>query len=81
MNEGDVTEQVDLLAIAAHREAASAGVAGFFAAGEIGPVGGRNHVHGLTAAIVAFGSGAAADRGTRGNAANAAGTPGTAHGD
>jgi small ligand-binding sensory domain FIST len=42
------------------------GVAGFFAAGEIGPVGGRNHVHGLTASILAFGSGAAADRGTAG---------------
>jgi small ligand-binding sensory domain FIST len=40
------------------------GVAGFFAAGEIGPVGGRNHVHGLTASILAFGSGARADRGT-----------------
>ena len=40
-------------------------VAGFFAAGEIGPVGGRNHMHGLTASILAFGSGAAADRGTR----------------
>jgi small ligand-binding sensory domain FIST len=47
------------------REGLSApvGVAGFFAAGEIGPVAGRNHVHGLTAAIVAFGSGAAANRG------------------
>jgi len=44
--------------------AAPIGVAGFFAAGEIGPVAGRNHVHGLTASIVAFGSGAAADRGT-----------------
>lgn len=40
------------------------GVAGFFAAGEIGPVAGRNHVHGLTAAILAFGSGTSADRGT-----------------
>jgi small ligand-binding sensory domain FIST len=40
------------------------GVAGFFAAGEIGPVAGRNHVHGLTASILAFGSGAAAHRGT-----------------
>jgi small ligand-binding sensory domain FIST len=39
------------------------GVAGFFAAGEIGPVAGRNHVHGVTAAVVAFGSGAAAGRG------------------
>jgi small ligand-binding sensory domain FIST len=41
------------------------GVAGFFAAGEIGPVGGRNHVHGFTASLLVFGSGAAADRGTR----------------
>ncbi|KWW99208.1 histidine kinase [Carbonactinospora thermoautotrophica] len=32
------------------------GVAGFFAAGEIGPVGGRNHVHGFTASILAFGT-------------------------
>jgi len=31
-------------------------VAGFFAAGEIGPVGGRNHVHGFTATVLAFGS-------------------------
>ena len=46
--------------------AAPTGVAGFFAAGEIGPVAGRNHVHGLTASILAFGSGAAADRGTSG---------------
>lgn len=38
-------------------------VAGFFAAGEIGPVGGRNHMHGLTASVLAFGSGAAAERG------------------
>lgn len=33
-----------------------AGVAGFFAAGEIGPVGGRNHLHGFTASILAFGA-------------------------
>ncbi|WP_067799906.1 FIST signal transduction protein [Actinomadura formosensis] len=32
-----------------------AGVGGFFAAGEIGPVAGRNHVHGYTASILAFG--------------------------
>jgi small ligand-binding sensory domain FIST len=32
------------------------GVAGCFAAGEIGPVGGRNFVHGFTASILAFGS-------------------------
>lgn len=31
------------------------GVAGFFAAGEIGPVGGRNHLHGFTASILVFG--------------------------
>ena len=43
----------------------TADVAGFFAAGEIAPVGGRNHVHGFTAAVLAFGSGANADRGTR----------------
>jgi small ligand-binding sensory domain FIST len=30
-------------------------VAGFFAAGEIGPLGGRNHLHGSTAAVLAFG--------------------------
>lgn len=29
-------------------------VAGFFAAGEIGPVGGRNHLHGFTASLVVF---------------------------
>lgn len=38
-----------------HRSSAGAGIAGFFAAGEIGPVGGRNHVHGFTASILAFG--------------------------
>ena len=31
-------------------------VAGFFAAGEIGPVGGRNQVHGLSATVLAFGT-------------------------
>lgn len=31
------------------------GVAGFFAAGEIGPVAGRNYMHGFTASILAFG--------------------------
>jgi small ligand-binding sensory domain FIST len=33
----------------------TAGVGGFFANGEIGPVSGRNHVHGFTASILAFG--------------------------
>jgi small ligand-binding sensory domain FIST len=31
-------------------------VAGFFAAGEIGPVGGRNFLHGFTASVALFGS-------------------------
>jgi small ligand-binding sensory domain FIST len=31
-------------------------VAGFFAAGEIGPVGGRNHLHGFTASVLSVGS-------------------------
>jgi small ligand-binding sensory domain FIST len=35
---------------------AETGVAGCFAAGEIGPVAGRNFVHGFTASILAFGS-------------------------
>ncbi|SEG46026.1 Small ligand-binding sensory domain FIST [Thermomonospora echinospora] len=38
-----------------HRIFGRAGVGGFFAAGEIGPVSGRNHVHGFTASILAFG--------------------------
>lgn len=48
---------------AVRRGLGTAGVGGFFAAGEIGPVAGRNHVHGFTASILAFGSGAAAERG------------------
>ncbi|MDL4772289.1 MULTISPECIES: FIST signal transduction protein [Thermomonosporaceae] len=38
-----------------------AGVGGCFAAGEIGPVAGRNHVHGFTASILAFGRAAQGD--------------------
>jgi small ligand-binding sensory domain FIST len=30
------------------------GVAGFFGGGELGPVGGRNYLHGLTASVLAF---------------------------
>jgi small ligand-binding sensory domain FIST len=30
------------------------GVAGFFAGGELGPVAGRNHLHGFTASVLAF---------------------------
>ncbi|HVQ17854.1 MAG TPA: FIST N-terminal domain-containing protein [Actinomycetes bacterium] len=33
-----------------------AAVAGYFAAGEIGPVAGRNYLHGFSAAVVAFGT-------------------------
>ncbi len=33
----------------------TSGIGGFFAAGEIGPVAGRNHVHGFSASILAFG--------------------------
>jgi small ligand-binding sensory domain FIST len=29
-------------------------VAGFFAGGELGPVAGRNHLHGFTASVLAF---------------------------
>ncbi|MFF5260732.1 FIST N-terminal domain-containing protein [Actinomadura viridis] len=38
-----------------HRAFGPSGVGGFFAAGEIGPVSGRNHVHAFTASILAFG--------------------------
>ncbi len=36
------------------RELAAQGVAGFFAGGELGPVAGRNSLHGFTAALLAF---------------------------
>jgi small ligand-binding sensory domain FIST len=55
----------DVLAV--RRGLATTGVGGFFAAGEIGPVGGRNHVHGFTASVLAFGSGSHAGRGTEGS--------------
>ena len=41
---------------AVQRGLGAQGVAGFFAAGEIGPVGGRNHLHGFTASVLAFGT-------------------------
>ncbi|MEO7193544.1 MAG: FIST N-terminal domain-containing protein [Pseudonocardiaceae bacterium] len=44
----------DVLAVRAGLD--TTGVAGFFAAGEIGPVGGRNHLHGFTASILVFGA-------------------------
>ena len=36
------------------QELGTTGVAGFFAGGEIGPVAGRNHLHGFTASLLAF---------------------------
>jgi len=45
------------------------GMAGFFAAGEVGPVAGHNHVHGFTASVLVFSS------------AGTAGTAGTAGGE
>jgi small ligand-binding sensory domain FIST len=36
------------------RELGTTGVAGFFAGGELGPVAGRNHLHGFTASVLAF---------------------------
>jgi small ligand-binding sensory domain FIST len=36
------------------QELAALGVAGFFAAGELGPVVGRNHLHAFTASVLAF---------------------------
>lgn len=35
-------------------ELAALGVAGFFAGGELGPIAGRNHLHGFTASVLAF---------------------------
>ena len=41
---------------AIHRAFGSIPLAGFFAAGEVGPVGGRNFLHGFTASIALFGT-------------------------
>ncbi|HZG96545.1 MAG TPA: FIST N-terminal domain-containing protein [Mycobacteriales bacterium] len=54
----------DVLALREHLSTTP--VAGFFAGGEIGPVGGRNHLHGFTASILAFGSGSLPERGQAG---------------
>jgi small ligand-binding sensory domain FIST len=40
---------------AVRRALETTAVAGFFATGEIGPVAGRNHLHGFSAAVLAFG--------------------------
>jgi small ligand-binding sensory domain FIST len=44
----------DVLAI--RQGLATSGIAGFFAGGEIGPVGNRNHLHGFSASVLVFGS-------------------------
>ena len=44
----------DVLAI--RQGLATSGIAGFFAGGEIGPVGKRNHLHGFSASVLVFGS-------------------------
>lgn len=49
-----VTADHDVRAV--RRRLGTRRVAGFFASGEIGPVGGRNHVHSYTASILAFGA-------------------------
>ena len=41
-------------ALAVRDELGGAEVAGYFAAGEIGPVAGRNHLHGFSASLVVF---------------------------
>ena len=47
--------EADHDALAVDAALAGAPVAGFFAAGEIGPVGGRAHLHGFTATLAVFG--------------------------
>ncbi len=44
----------DADALAVRTVLGASGVAGFFGGGELGPVGGRNYLHGLTAAVLAF---------------------------
>jgi small ligand-binding sensory domain FIST len=52
----DMFGAADHDALAADAALAGAPVAGFFAAGEIGPVGGRTHLHGFTATLAVFGA-------------------------
>jgi small ligand-binding sensory domain FIST len=44
----------DVDALAVRTVLGASGVAGFFGGGELGPVGGRNYLHGLTASVLAF---------------------------
>ncbi|MBR8744984.1 histidine kinase [Nocardiopsis sp. MG754419] len=51
---GGLFSRADHDVLAVRRILGAAPVAGFFAAGEIGPVSGVNHVHGFTACLLAF---------------------------
>lgn len=51
---GDLFPSADHDVLEVKRTLGTDGVGGFFAAGEIGPVSGRNHVHALTASFLAF---------------------------
>jgi small ligand-binding sensory domain FIST len=42
--------------IAVRQGLATSGIGGFFGSGGIGPVGGRNHLHGFSASVLAFGT-------------------------
>jgi small ligand-binding sensory domain FIST len=51
--------QPDHDATLVHEQVDQGAVAGMFCAGELGPIGGRNFVHGYTASVVLFGGGSA----------------------
>ncbi|MFV2196043.1 FIST signal transduction protein [Nocardiopsis sp. LOL_012] len=51
---GSLFPRPDHDVLAVRRILGAGSVAGFFAAGEIGPVGGVNHLHGFTACLLAF---------------------------
>ncbi|HEX5016084.1 MAG TPA: FIST C-terminal domain-containing protein, partial [Actinomycetes bacterium] len=48
-------------AVTVRDQLGGAEVAGYFAAGEIGPVAGRNHLHGFSASVVVFEGGSSRD--------------------
>lgn len=50
-------DSADHDALAVRETLGPIGVAGFFAAGEVGPVAGHNHVHGFTASLLVFSAG------------------------
>jgi small ligand-binding sensory domain FIST len=66
---------------AVRRALAPEAAGGFFAAGEIGPIGGRNHVHGFTASILLFGgSGPSGSGGSSPGAGTSGGSGGSSPG-